>query len=122
MHVHTCARAHTQMSAHALSFIWQPDVNQLSLAKPSLVTMVQAHLQVIMSAPCEMEGDRDMQGRWASEEADRTQWCHGPRNEKNLSKVPWNWPRVLVTNRKLGSVIYGTNEPFHRKEDHGLGE
>ena len=35
---------------------------------------------------------------------------------------PRTWCYVYLKRASIWNLIYGTNEPFHRKEHHGLGE
>ena len=48
-----------------------------------------------------MDGTRDSQTKWSKSERER--------------QIPYD-----ITS--IWNLIYGTNEPFHRKENHGLGE
>jgi len=48
-----------------------------------------------------MDGTRDSQTKWSKSERER--------------QIPFDITYIW-------HLIYGTNEPFHRKETHGLGE
>ena len=57
------------------------------------------------------------------------------KNEIIPFAATWMDPEIIITNKAgqkekdkhhmishIWNPIYGTNEPFHRKENHGLGE
>ena len=71
--------------------------------------MVYTHNGILLSHKKEqnnsicsnMDGMRDSHPEWSQSERER--------------QIPYD-----ITN--ISNLIYGANEPFHRKENHGLGE